>query len=97
MFYHYGRNETSFVCAMRIDSKEFARITEDGRAVVNQDRFPRYIEENEFILLMERDDGMPPTGSELVLFAEFVTNNIIIFQVVTENPDVFWKKQTSEA
>jgi len=93
MFAHYGRSETSFVCTIRVPIIHFrtARIT--GQAIFEQRQFPRYLEENEFVLMMEIDEAGHPTGREQSLFVMYANSETIQMEVLTENPDEFWRKQ----
>ncbi len=96
MFMFYGRNETSFVCNIRVSIPEFQNIKKVGFAVSDQYQFPRFLEENEFVLIFEVDKKGRPTGEDLTLFVNYINSQLIQLDVVNENPDVFWNKQKRE-
>lgn len=96
MFAHYGRSETSYVCALAADTALFEHVQESGKSFQSLWRFPRYLEEGEFILLIERAAGKGLTDRELTLFVRCIYSDMIHFQVITENPDVFWANQQTQ-
>lgn len=93
MFAHYGRSETSFVSSISVSTSDFRSVTKAGLMILNQGLFPRYIEENEFVLMMEVTRALNPTGRERTLFVTYANEQVINMEVVTENPDEFWRKQ----
>ncbi|EPT7427234.1 hypothetical protein ACVSEE_000711 [Vibrio cholerae] len=97
MFQFYGRRETSFVCVFGVSRKLFGVALRYGTVSVPQTRFPRHLEEGEFVLWMERDARDNPTGKELTLFVTSINGEHVRFEVVNGDPDEFWKQQVSEA
>ncbi|HBC3428498.1 hypothetical protein [Vibrio sp. Vb0877] len=97
MFQFYGRRETSFVCAMCERSEAFERTVTQGYRYVSQVQLPRYVEENEFLLMFELDEKGRPTGNELTLFILSVYEasgiDVVLMEVVTGDPDAFWVEQ----
>lgn len=93
MFAHYGRSETSFVCTIRVPVIHFRAVRIAGQAKFRQEQFPRYLEENEFVLMMEVNEAGHLTGRDQSLFVTRADNEIILMDVLTENPDEYWAKQ----
>lgn len=96
MFQFYGRNETSLVCACGISRKLFAMARRYGSVTISQERVAHHMEESEFILCMERDVRGVPTGRELTMFVTCIVGDHVKLEVVSGNPDEFWKQQVRE-
>lgn len=96
MFQFYGRRETSFVCACVVSRRLFGSAIRCGKATVLLVRFPRHLEEGEFVLWMEHDARGKPTGRELTMFVTCISCGTVKLETVKGNPDEFWKQVMSE-
>lgn len=97
MFAHYGRTETSFVCAAKASLEGFDVVFSRGWACEEQSTFPRELVEEEFILLFEVGSDGGLTGRELTLFVEEVQGDFVYFDVVLDaSPDSYWATWTGE-
>ena len=100
MFKHCWRKDTNYVAGFWVSTTRFRIIKSSDSYISPITRFPRHLEENEFILLLEARNSKP-TGNEVTLFVNQIKGRdteaeSYVFTVVNGNPDTFWKQQKLE-
>lgn len=95
---YYFRKDANFSPWITCSAAFFDYLKRYGEINIDHSNYEYALLENEFVIAVciysKTKGGLD--HDELTLFVRSIVDDVVTFEVVTENPDEFWKKQTSE-